>query len=79
MAVRIELTVLLRRFVPDYDEEAGVLLDGADGKTIRQLIEELKIPPEKVFTIMVNHYPGNPNYVAKDGDHIVLALTIGAG
>jgi len=79
MAVRIELTVLLRRFVSDYDEEGGILLDDAEGKTIQQLIEQLGIPSEKVFTIMVNHYPGNPGYIAKDGDHIVLAMTIGAG
>lgn len=79
MAVRVELTVLLRRFVPDYDNEKGIMLENGEGKTVQQLIQELGIPPEKVFTIMVNHYPGNRNYVAKAGDHIVLAMTIGAG
>jgi hypothetical protein len=79
MAVRIELTSLLRKFVPNYDAEAGILLEDAEGKSIQQIIEELAIPPKKVFTIIVNHYPGNRSYIAKDGDHIVLAMTIGAG
>jgi hypothetical protein len=79
MAVRIELTVLLRSFVPDYNDEKGIVLENGAGKTVQQLIQELGIPPEKVFTIMVNHFPGNRNYVVKACDHIVLAMTIGAG
>lgn len=79
MPVHIELSLLLRRYVPGYDEQKGILLANGEGKTIQQLIEELGIPPERVYTIMTNHYPGERDYVAKDGDHILLAMIIGAG
>ena len=49
------------------------------GKTVRQIIAELGIPPDKVFQILVNHLPSQESYLAKDGDLIVLAMVLGAG
>jgi hypothetical protein len=79
MAVRIELTLLLQRYFPNYDQENGILVEVGEGKTVRQIIAELGIPPDKVFQILVNHLPSQESYLAKDGDLIVLAMVLGAG
>ena len=79
MSVRIQLSPLLRKYVPGYDHDEGLTLINQEGKTVRAIIDELGIPPKEVYTIMVNHYPGQPNSVVKDGDFVMLAKVIGAG
>lgn len=79
MAVYIELTVLLRKFVPDYDDEKGIVLENAEGKTISDLMKELGIPSEKVFNVLLNRYPSKPSQVVKNGDLVTLGRVIGGG
>ncbi|MBL7212578.1 MAG: hypothetical protein ISS61_09390 [Desulfobacteraceae bacterium] len=49
------------------------------GKKVSLLIKELSIPLEKVASILVNHLPSKPGYVAKDGDFILLAFVLAGG
>jgi hypothetical protein len=79
MSVRVQLSPLLRKYVPGYEHDEGLTLEGLEGKAVRDLIATLDIPPKEVYTIMVNHYPGQPNSVVKDGDFVMLAKVIGAG
>jgi sulfur carrier protein ThiS len=79
MAVHIELTMLLRKFVPNYDDEKGILLENAEGKTISEIMKELGIPSEKVFNVLVNRYPSRPSQVVKNGDLVTLGRVIGGG
>jgi sulfur carrier protein ThiS len=55
------------------------MLKNMDGRTVRQIIEELKIPSEEVYAIMLNSYPGKPNSVVKDDDSVTLTKIIGGG
>jgi hypothetical protein len=77
MAVRIELTLLLQRYFPNYDQDNGIVMEAGEGKTVRQIIAELGIPLDKVFQVLVNHLPSQDSYHAKDGDLIVLAMVSG--
>lgn len=79
MLVRIQLSPPLGKYVPGYDHNKGIELENVHGRTVRQIIEELKIPPEEVYAIMVNSYPGKPNSVVKDGDSVTLTKIIGGG
>jgi sulfur carrier protein ThiS len=79
MPVRIELSPFLRKHVPEYDPAEGLVVESGHGKTISQLIEELGIPPKKVNSIMVNHFPARANHIVKDGDVIGLIMAIGGG
>lgn len=79
MAVCVHLTPPLWKYVPGYDRDKGILLENMDGKTVRQVLEELKIPSEEVYAIMVNSYPGKPNSTVKDGDSVTLSKIIGGG
>jgi len=79
MAVRVELTLLLQKYVQDYDHDKGVVIEDGEGKTVRKVIEELGIPTAKVFTVLVNHLPSQPNHVLKDGDLVTLSMVLGGG
>jgi len=67
------------KYVPGYDPDAGMLLDGAEDETAAEIIERLGIPPGEVVTIMVNAYPARPESVVKDGDSVTLTKIIGGG
>jgi hypothetical protein len=79
MAVRVELTLLLQKYVPNYDRDNGIVVEDGEGKAVRQIIVELGIPLVKVFQVLVNHRPSQDNYVLKDGDLVTLAMVLGAG
>lgn len=79
MAVRIELSVLLRKLVPYYDDENGIVLEDAEGKTISELMKELGIPSEKVYNVLVNRYPSKPSQIVKNGDLVTFGRVLGGG
>jgi hypothetical protein len=79
LAVRVELTPLLRKYVQGYDPDEGLTLEGGEGKAVRQIIKELGIPSDKVFTVLINHLPSQPGYVLRDGDLVTLSRVLGAG
>ena len=79
MSVRVQLTPPLWKYVPGYDQAKGIVLEEAGGGTVRQIIEELKIPAGEVLVIMINSYPGKPNSVVQDGDFVILAKILGGG
>jgi hypothetical protein len=79
MPIRVELSRLLRKYVTDYNEDRGILIDYEEGKTVGHVIAELNIPREKVFTVFVNRKPSKIGYRLQDGDLVALALILGAG
>jgi hypothetical protein len=79
MAVRVELTLLLQKYVPNYDRDNGIVVEDGEGKAVRQIILELGIPLVKVFQVLVNYMPSQDSYVVKDGDLVTLAMVLGAG
>ena len=79
MAVRVELTPLLRKYVPDYDPDKGLTIENGEGKAVRQVIKELGIPTDRVFTVLVNHLPSQPSYLLSDGDLLTLSMVLGGG
>jgi hypothetical protein len=79
MAVRVELTPLLRKYIPDYDPDKGLTIEDGGGKAVRQVIKELGIPTDKVFTVLVNHLPSHPSCQLNDGDLLTLSMVLGGG
>jgi len=79
MTVRVELTPLLQKYVPGYDPDKGLTIEEGEGKAVRKIIEELGIPTDKVFTVLVNHLPSQPRYLLKDGDLVTLSMVLGGG
>jgi len=79
MSVRVELSILLRKYVPDYDDDAGITVDYEEGKTIGDVIAELNIPKQKVIMVLVNRKPSKVDQKIQNGDHVRLAMVFGAG
>ena len=79
MPVRVQITPVLRKYAPDYDEENGILLDNATGLSVRRITELLNIPAEEVMTVVINGYPARLNSVVNDGDVVSLIKIMGGG
>ncbi len=79
MSVVVKLSPLLRKYVPGYDHDEGLVIENGSGKRVRQLAEAVNIPHEKVSSVLVNHRPARVGYVARDGDLVLLARVIGGG
>ena len=79
MAVRVELTPLLRKYIQGYDPDKALTIEDGEGKAVRQIIRELGIPGDKVFTVLITHLPSQPSYVLKDGDLVTLSMVLGGG
>ena len=79
MAIRVDLSLLLRRYAPDYDSETGITVAYEDGKTVAHIITELGIPSKNVFAVLVNRRPSRVNCRLQDGDRITLTRLLGAG
>ena len=79
MSVFVRMSPLLRKYVPDYDHNEGIVMEKGAGKRISQLAEELNIPKEMVTSVLVNRLPSRTGYVARDGDTVLLAMVIGGG
>jgi len=79
MTVRVQLSHILRKYAPDYDHDTGILLEDADGWSVRRIMEHLAIPPEEVVTVIVNSYPATPASTVQDGDSVTLTKVIGGG
>jgi len=79
MSVTLKLNPLLRKYAPDYDHDKGIVLADGSGKRVSRLIQEMNIPEKRVTSVLVNHMPSRTDYVAKDGDLVLLAMLIGGG
>ena len=81
MPVRVQLSPLSPKYVPDYDHETGIVLAQADGQTVLQVLEGLNTPAERFpnITIVVNSCPGKPKSVVAEAECITLTKVIGGG
>ncbi len=49
------------------------------GRTVRETLKALGIPPEIVALVLVNDAPRDKDYVVQDGDVVKLVAVIGGG
>ena len=57
--------------------QAEVTVDA--GRTVRETIQALGIPPEIVALVLVNEMPQPKDHVLQDGDLVRLLAVIGGG
>lgn len=79
MPIHVQLSPFLRKYVPDYDNRAGIRLTTDTPCSVEQIIAKLNIPRQEVISIMLNGYPGKFNSVLNEGDSVTLAKVIGGG
>jgi sulfur carrier protein ThiS len=49
------------------------------GRTVRQVLQELGIPPDVVALVLVNDEPQSKDYVLQDGETVKIMAIIGGG
>jgi hypothetical protein len=79
MSVTLKLSPLLRKYVPGYDHDEGVVVENGAGEKVSRIAEELSIPRDRITMVIVNHRPSRIGYVAREGDLILLGMVIGGG
>jgi sulfur carrier protein ThiS len=79
MSIHVQLSPLIRKYVPNYDHSTGVQLTIDAPHSVEQIVAKLNIPREEVISIMINRYPGKFNSTVNDGDSVTLAKVIGGG
>ena len=79
MALKIILSSTLRRYIPDYDPSKGMEVSVEKGTTITRLCRQLKIPVDKIKTVMVNGKSQNLDYSLDGDERIGLFPAVGGG
>jgi sulfur carrier protein ThiS len=79
MAIRVQLSPFLRRYIPNYDHSCGIQVEIDASYRVEQIIAKLSIPREEVISVMINGYPGKFNSTVNDGDTVMLAKVVGGG
>jgi hypothetical protein len=79
MTVTVKLSPLVRKYVPGYDHDEGIVVENGAGKKVSRIAEELSIPRDRITMVLVNHRPSRIGYVAREGDLIRLGMVIGGG
>jgi len=79
MAIQVQLSPLIRKYIQNYDHSAGIRLTMDAPQSVEKIIARLNIPREEVISIMINGYPGKFNSPVNDGDAVTLAKVIGGG
>ena len=79
MKVEVHLTATLRRYLPPGTIGDHVLLDFADGTTVGQVVDSLRIPADLERLTVVNGRDAAPDQVLSEGDVLSLFPPLAGG
>ena len=70
MKLELHLYASFRSFLPEKSVGNSCFVEVADGTTVKELLEQLKIPPEAPKVIFLNGIHAKGDEVLKDGDRV---------
>ena len=79
MPLKILLSSTLRRYVPDYDPEKGVVLSPEKDMTVAELCEQMSIPADRIKIIIVDGKHKSLDHVLTGVERVGLIPAIGGG
>ncbi|MEW6425260.1 MAG: MoaD/ThiS family protein [Bacillota bacterium] len=79
MEVEVRVYSGLEKFVPGAGPGKALLVQVPEGATGRELIAQLQIPSDQIFTMFVNGRHALPEQVLQPGDRVALFPPIGGG
>jgi len=79
MALQVMLGATLRTYVPCYDGSLGHRATVPPGTTVKQLVQQLKIPEEEVRLIFVNGVSSGWDTVLAGDERVGLFPPVGGG
>jgi len=68
--LELHLYASFRSFLPEKSVGNSCFVEVADGTTVKELLEQLKIPPEAPKVIFLNGIHAKGDEVLKDGDRV---------
>jgi sulfur carrier protein ThiS len=75
MSIRIKPTNLLKGYTAGKTDIPVEM----DGKSVRECLAALNIPPELVALVLVNNEAQGKDYIVHDGDIVQLIPVVGGG
>ncbi len=79
MPVQVILSATLRKYREDYDPMTGILVDVDPGTTVRDLMEELGLPPDEVKLIMVDGVASSEDRLLQGEERVAFFPPVGGG
>ncbi|MGC8719590.1 MAG: MoaD/ThiS family protein [Thermodesulforhabdaceae bacterium] len=79
MALQVFLAATLRRYVPDYNPETGVILSVDSGKTVSDIARIMGIPKEEIKIVMVNGIHSSLDHLLKGDERVAFFPAVGGG
>lgn len=79
MKVEVRLFATLATYLPDEGDGRSVTLDLADGSTVRDFVQSLRIPDDMPFIAMINGRDAPFEQSLADGDVLSLFPPLAGG
>jgi molybdopterin converting factor small subunit len=79
MALQLLLAATLRKYVSDYDAATGYTLQVEPGLTVRQIVQQLKIPEQEVKLILIDGIGSKWDAVLQGDERLALFPPVGGG
>ena len=79
MKIELRLYASLAAFMPE--KRAGNLwmFEVSEGTTIRNLLKQLKVPPEDIKVVFLNGIHASDEDILKEGDRVGIFPSVGGG
>jgi sulfur-carrier protein len=79
MQIEVRLFATLRRYMPEIKETGWIMTEMADGTTIADLMDTLKIPADEIKVVMRNFRQADLADHLSDGDRVAFIPAVGGG
>ncbi|TET93502.1 MAG: MoaD/ThiS family protein [Desulfobacteraceae bacterium] len=79
MKIELNLFATLARYIPNRTKGHSRTIQISEGTKVRELLEQLKIPPDSIKLVFLNGVHANGDEILKDGDRIGAFPPIGGG
>ena len=79
MVIRVKLFATLRRHYPHLGIGEAMSVEVAEGTTVGQLLDHLRLPADEVKMIFVNSIVRGTEHLLHDGDELGIFPPVGGG
>jgi sulfur carrier protein ThiS len=79
MNIELRLYASLAAFMPEKTAGNPLAMEVREGTTIRDLLQQLKVPREKIKLVFLNGVHTNGDEILKEGDRVGIFPAVGGG
>ena len=79
MKIELRLYASLAAFMPEQTGGRSLTMEVSDGTTIRDLLQQLKVPKKEIKVIFLNGVHANDGDILKEGDRVGIFPAVAGG